>query len=155
MYDQKEVEKVKPWRTKEFLQEPVRFKHIEDLLNAVADPLRERIRQLERATGVGVDKDARPGVEMVAPVVRNFVESRLAPLEALVREHEDACMRFSGVYKQKTYKRGQAVSFRGGLWLCLACTDTKPGTGDWKLVVKSGAFGPRDDGTRKNTDDDE
>jgi hypothetical protein len=68
--------------------------------------------------------------------------STLTGLEQPSRPH----LRYAGTYRHgKTYKRGQTVSFRGGLWLALGATDTKPGTGDWKLVVKSGAFGPRDE----------
>ena len=56
--DDQKVAKVKPWRTKEFLEGPVRFKHIEAILDAVTDPLRERIRQLERACGFEPDRAA-------------------------------------------------------------------------------------------------
>ena len=87
-------------------------------------------------------------------MIAAHIEKRLAPLEALIRELDGDAMRFADVYRSgKTYKRGQTVSFRGGLWLALGCTDTRPPSGDWKLVVKSGAFGPRDDGTKKNDDE--
>ena len=144
MHDQK-IAKVKPpWRTKEFLEGPVRFKHIEAILDAVTDPLRQRIRQLERACGFEPTAQ-QPGVEAIAPVIKNFVDARLAPIERLVHELDGDAMRYTDVYKSgRTYKRGETCTHGGGLWLALGATDTKPGSGDWKLVVKSGAFGPRD-----------
>ena len=84
----------------------------------------------------------------------DFIEARLRPLEATVHDLDETAQRYAGTYRHgKTYKGGQTVSYRGGLWLALGATDTKPGTGDWKLVVKSGAFGPRDDGTKKSDDE--
>ena len=82
----------------------------------------------------------------MAPVIKNFVDARLAPIERLVHELDQGAMRYAGTYRAgKTYKCGEACTHNGGLWLALGATDTKPGTGDWKLIVKSGAFGARDD----------
>ena len=137
--DDQKVAKVEPWRTREFMETPVRWKHIEAVLNAVTDPLRERIRQLERACGFEPTAQ-QIGTEAIAPVIKNFVDARLAPIEALVRDLDSDAMRFSDVYRHnKTYKRGQVVTHNGGLWFALETTDSKPGSdGSWKLTVKSG-----------------
>lgn len=68
-------------------------------------------------------------------------------LAVVRREHEqfakavaDEVMRYQGVWRQdKTYERGTAVSYGGGLWLCVDTSDARPGSNDcWRLTVKSG-----------------
>ena len=137
-------------------QPPIGRAEIERLAHLIAVELGQALKRLDKIErACGLDPTApQIGTAAIAPVIKNFVEARLAPIEALVREHEDECMRYADTFRPgKTYKRGQTVSFRGGLWLALGCTDTRPGGGDWKLVVKSGAFGPRDDGTKKSDDE--
>ena len=64
-------------------------------------------------------------------MIKDHIDNRLAPIAGLIRELDGDAMRFADVYRRKTYKRGQVVIFRGGLWLCLGCTDTSAATGDW------------------------
>ena len=138
-------------------QRPIGRAEIEKLAHLIAVELGQALRRLDKLEAAcGLSKSTpQPGVEAIAPVIRNYIESRLRPVEALVHELDGDAMRFADVYKSgKTYKRGQVATYKGGVWLALGATDTKPGTGDWKLVVKSGAFGPRDDETRKSADDE-
>ena len=100
--------------------------------------MHERIRRLETACGLA-NTEAQPGVEAIAPVVKNFLDARLAPIEHLLYELDNEATRYSGIYQSgKTYKRGQSVTLNGGEWRCLEATDSRPGTdGSWKLMVKS------------------
>lgn len=114
-------------------------------IKEVLQPLEERLAKLEAATGLS--KTAKqPGVEAISPVIKNYIDARLRPVEALVHELDGDAMRYSGVWRAKTYKRGQTVSHAGGQWFALEATDSKPGSdGSWKLTVKSGrAPGTRD-----------
>jgi hypothetical protein len=108
----------------------------------VIAPLDKRLAELERACGLGASPK-QPGVEAIAPVIRNYVEARLGPTAQRVHELSTDAMKYCGVYRrEKTYQRGEVVTHNGGIWFCEETSDCKPGVdGSWKLVVKSGAFG--------------
>lgn len=132
--------------TKAQLAQRVTFKELRGIFEAVVLPLMDRIAELERACGLA--PSPKPGVEAIAPVVANFVNRRMAPLERLVADLGQCSMRYAGVFKAgRTYTSGEVVTCDGGLWFALSSVDTKPGVSraDWKLVVKSGrAPGTRD-----------
>ena len=68
-------------------------------------------------------------------VVEPLQMKRIAELEARSELH------MAGTYKAgQRYRENGLVSFQGGLWLCLADTDTRPGSGlaGWHLAVKRG-----------------
>jgi len=53
-------------------------------------------------------------------------------------------MIYRNVYREgRTYSVGDAVTWAGSLWHCMAETDAKPGEGNtsWQLAVKRGANG--------------
>ena len=64
------------------------------------------------------------------------LEARIAALEA-----KPPTVEYAGVFdEQKTYKCGQLVTRRGGLWLAQRETSQTPGMDpqSWRLVVKEG-----------------
>lgn len=105
---------------------------------AVLEPINKRLAALEAATGLS-ETTHQPGVEAIAPVIRNYIEARLGPIAATVHDLDQDAMRYVGTYKARTYKRGETVTHKGGQWFCLEACDTRPGTdGSWVLTVKSG-----------------
>jgi len=123
--------------TEEQLAKPVRYKDLRAIFDGLG--LLDRLVKLERATGLS-PTDAVPGVESVAPVILNFINARLAPIERRVNELDRDVMKYMGVWlKEKTYTRGAVTTHAGALWFAMETTDSRPGTnGDWKLTVKSG-----------------
>ena len=75
-------------------------------------------------------------------IVREFVERETAPLRKRLEELEARAMRYQGVHQRaQAYRRGDAVTQGGGLWV--AITDVKegevPGKSDaWQLATKGG-----------------
>jgi hypothetical protein len=70
------------------------------------------------------------------------LEDQNAKLEARVAELERLSFEFAGTWQQgKAYRRGQFVSWRGGLWHCNCETTRKPGTSsDFTLCCKAGRY---------------
>ena len=69
------------------------------------------------------------------------VAAELKPLRQRIAELEQGQVHMAGTYKAgQRYRQNGLVSFQGGLWLCLADTDTRPGSGSpaWRLAVKRG-----------------
>ena len=134
--------------TKEQWRTPVTHRHLYKILLPL--DFDYRIMALERACGLSPTAPT-PGVEAIAPVIKNYIDARLRLVEALAHDLDQSAMRYVGIYKPgRTYKSGETVTCAGGLWFALGATDGKPGRGgDWKLVVKSG----RAPGTR-DTDED-
>ena len=65
----------------------------------------------------------------------------LRALRERIAELEQGQVHMAGTYKAgQRYRQNGLVSFQGGLWLCLADTDTRPGSGSpaWRLAVKRG-----------------
>jgi hypothetical protein len=82
----------------------------------------------------------------IAPVVRDFVDSKLADLTARVKELEarpqvhDAGVHHAGV----TYDEGAIVTFNGSAWICSIAHVAKGNEIDhqcFRLFVKSGRNG--------------
>ena len=123
--------------TKDQLSKPVSYRSLRNIFDEL--DLLGRIVALERACGLSPTAPT-PGVEAVAPVVKNFVDAQLGPLRGMVHELRADAMKYMGVYEQgRTYQRGEVVSLKGGMWFALETTNTRPGVnGDWKLTVKSG-----------------
>jgi len=76
-------------------------------------------------------------------------ERRLA-IEALERrvtelEHKSFGVQWEGVWRDgHVYEAARLVTDKGSLWLSTERTAARPGSApDWKLIVKSGAFGSR------------
>jgi hypothetical protein len=68
------------------------------------------------------------------------LEDQNAKLEARVAELERLPFEFAGTWQQgKAYRRGQFVSWQGGLWHCNCESTRKPGTSsDFTLCCKAG-----------------
>jgi len=86
-------------------------------------------------------------VRGIAPVLRNFVDQRIAAMrDELRREFED---RLRGIdhrgmtdlgpwSSRRTYQRGDAVTFNDATWICRAVTTSaRPDTEDWTLSSSS------------------
>ena len=75
----------------------------------------------------------------IGKAVRQMV---VEPLQKKIAELEQKQLHMAGTYKAgQRYRQNGLVSFQGGLWLCLADTDTRPGGGSpaWRLAVKKGS----------------
>ena len=81
------------------------------------------------------------GLEL-STIVREFVERETAPLRKRLEELEARAMRYQGVHQRaQAYKRGDAVTHSGGLWI--AIMDAKEGevpgrSNAWQLASKGG-----------------
>lgn len=76
-----------------------------------------------------------------ATVHLKWATDRIAALEARVAALEaNPPLSYEGVYEAgKSYRKGQAATFAGSLWIAQRDTDGSPGTGDaWKLAVRKG-----------------
>ena len=144
----------RPVNTVATKQRPISRAEIEKLARAMAKEcvrLQREIAELKRVTGLS--GSTQLGAESISPVVKNYFDALVAPVRQLVWDLDQNAVRLPDHFKTgRTYKRGKSVVFKGGVWAALGCTDTRPGTSDWKLIVKSGAVGPRDE-IRKNADD--
>ena len=68
-------------------------------------------------------------------MVKQELDRRQAEIEAKQ-------LKLGGVWREGEYAERTLVQKDGGLWLSMAPTCAKPGTGpSWKLVVKRGAAG--------------
>lgn len=96
------------------------------------------VQGLARVIG-GVEEVVDKGFEQIQKNARTrflLLEKRVAELEqAKERSLADS---FRGSWQPNTtYARGGLVVAHGGLWLCMADTDTRPGASDaWRLVTK-------------------
>jgi hypothetical protein len=72
-----------------------------------------------------------------------IIGKELRTLRQRVAELEAGQLTMAGTWKPgERYRQNSLVSFQGGLWLCLADTDTRPaGSPAWRLAVKRGAAG--------------
>ena len=91
--------------------------------------------------GIGVTTAPRPwdgwhkkrAPTKLAPLVTKPLEKRIAELE-------QNAVKFEGVWREGTlYAKQSLVTDRGGIWISLRETASRPPSGDWKLAVKSGA----------------
>lgn len=91
-------------------------------------------------------------MKAIAPVLRSYLRDELTPirrqmteLERRVAEVETKGLEFVGTFQRAaTYRRGQAVSFDGSLWIALRDTQSgeEPGQSKaWQLAVKRGRDG--------------
>ena len=81
-------------------------------------------------------------LEKIGRLVGQVVRESTEPLERKIAELEQGQVHMAGTYKAgQRYRQNGLVSFQGGLWLCLADTDTRPGGGSpaWRLAVKKGS----------------
>lgn len=95
--------------------------------------------------------DGKAFGEEVVAAVRDYVsrateplKQQIAELERRVAEADQRGLRYRGVHqKAESYKRGDAVTHDGSLWICLrAEAEGRPGTSDdWQLAVKAGRDG--------------
>lgn len=89
----------------------------------------------------------------IGKVLPEFFENRTAPILARIAALEKTAEElkaggpnladaFKGSWMPGDYRRGHLVTMGGSLWLALADSAEKPGTGaNWKMVTKRGADG--------------
>ena len=111
-------------------------------LHFVEDGARERGRIHERFVRLMTEKELEAIVTGIAPVIGQFVEQRLAGLEARINAIEaKPHVKFCGTWTAgTTYVPGDAVVRHGGLWICKAPTPGEPKQDfvGWQLAVKQG-----------------
>ncbi|MBR1154513.1 hypothetical protein [Bradyrhizobium sp. JYMT SZCCT0428] len=80
-------------------------------------------------------------MEAIAPLIKEHVEAKIAPLNARIVELEKGGIRYLGVFQRAIdYRRGSVVTDAGSAWVAL--TDNPQNTpghsSDWQLMVKAG-----------------
>src|SRR5688572_26425096 len=81
--------------------------------------------------------------DKVFTAVSAYVDRRLAGLEKRLGEMEARGLAYKGVHQRaQSYRRGDAVTSEGALWIALTNTADQPGkSGDWQLAVQRGPAG--------------
>jgi hypothetical protein len=89
----------------------------------------------------------------LARVVANAIKSAVRPLEERIAaleplaervralEVQPRALEYKGSWSSEApvHQRGDAVTEKGGVWICLADTRTRPGESrDWQLAVRAG-----------------
>lgn len=129
------------------------------VIRAVVQPLQERVAELERRL------EETPTAPALVKGLDGGVMGRLVDLEKRVLECERTGLRYCGVYgKDKAYRLGDVVSFRGSMWVARepVSKGEAPGRGlPWQLAVKKGRSGKpykanndSDEGNDEDNDDD-
>jgi hypothetical protein len=96
------------------------------LMESIGDVMHEgdviKAKQLLQLIGKHVREEIAP------------LRERIAQLEADMAERK-----YFSVWEPGPYKRHNAVTYKGSLWICLADTHSAPGTSEsWQLAVKKG-----------------
>jgi hypothetical protein len=116
--------------------------HGVDHTEALAD-LTARIARLERKTKSNFDALAEAVGDELGIQVR-ALEGRIEELETRGSPE----LQWRGVWRDgMRAEKGNLITDRGSLWLCIDTADDRPGTSDaFKLIVKSGSYS---DGERR------
>jgi hypothetical protein len=106
------------------------------------DKQNEKLNALERASGLS-------GCWSTIKEIPKLVAERFKTIEARVTGlEEQPSVRYCGTFSEDNeYVPGDLCRHAGGLWLAVASTSQRPGTGPgWRLIVKRGDAVDRDAG---------
>lgn len=80
----------------------------------------------------------------LAPVLKQYVESQVAPLRARIGELEATALKYQGTWERdKVYGVNAGVTHHGSCWIARTATTREPGQPEsgWQLFVKRGRDG--------------
>lgn len=85
-------------------------------------------------------EDLREVIRGLAPVIKEYVQSEIGPIQKRLTEIETKGVEYKGVFQAaQQYERGNLVTLKGSMWHANVVTRSVPGTSnDWTLCVKAG-----------------